>query len=99
VTILLVGLSEVQIPAGTTDVSRLQNARTTGFHPACYSLPTVGVFPELSGRGVELTPRFPSSAEVQNEWSYTSTPLYVYHAVDRDNFTFLAFCLQENFTE
>jgi hypothetical protein len=77
VTTLLAGRSEVQIPAGATDVSLLQNARTTGANPACYSLPTVGVFPGLSGRGVELTPRFPSSARAKNEWNYTSAPLYI----------------------
>jgi hypothetical protein len=31
----------------------------------------------------------PSSAEVRNEWSYTSTPPIRLVSVDRDNFTFL----------
>jgi hypothetical protein len=35
----------------------------------------------------------PSSAEVKNEWSYTSTPHIYLHDMDRDNFMFL----QSNF--
>jgi len=45
-------------------------------------------FPEIKqpGRDVDNTP--PSSAEIKNEWSYTSTPLICHHGADGDNFAF-----------
>jgi hypothetical protein len=39
----------------------------------------------LPGREVDRPPQ--SSAEVKNEWSYSSTPPICFHGVDRDNFT------------
>jgi hypothetical protein len=41
------------------------------------------------GHDVDHSP--PSSAEVTNEWSYTSVPPICLHGVDRDAFTFLSF--------
>jgi len=38
------------------------------------------------GRDVDHTPL--SSAEVKNEWSYTSSPLICHHGVEWDNFAF-----------
>jgi hypothetical protein len=40
-------------------------------------------------RDVDQSP--PSSAEVKDEWSYTSTPLICLHGMDRDNFASLGF--------
>jgi hypothetical protein len=37
-------------------------------------------------REVDRSP--PSSAQVQNKWSYTFAPTICRHVVDRDNFTF-----------
>jgi hypothetical protein len=31
----------------------------------------------------------PSSAEVKNEWSYTSTPCICLHGVDKENYIFI----------
>jgi hypothetical protein len=39
------------------------------------------------GREVDHSP--PSSAEVKNEWSHTSTPLIYLHYTDRDDFNYL----------
>jgi hypothetical protein len=39
------------------------------------------------GREADHSP--PSSAEVKNAWSYTSTPQYAFIVKHRDNFTFL----------
>jgi hypothetical protein len=52
-----------------------------------------GSFPGIKlGGGREADHSTPSSAEVKNEWSYTSTPKYVFMAwclvKHRDNFTF-----------
>ena len=48
----------------------------------------MGTFPGLKrpGREVDLSPQ--SSAEVTNEWMYTSTPPIRPHVVDRDEITF-----------
>jgi hypothetical protein len=85
----------VRFPLGAGNFSlhhRVQNG--SGAHPASY--PMVKVLRTLSLRvkrlGCEAGHSPPSSAEVKNAWSCTSTPQYVFMAGSlvkpRDNFTF-----------
>jgi hypothetical protein len=49
-----------------------------GPHPACYSVDTRGSFPGVKRTGREFKHRSPSSAQVKNEWSWTSSvPLHL----------------------
>jgi hypothetical protein len=65
------------IQAGVRNFSFPQYVQTgCGAHPASYSMET-GVFPprvKREGRFVDYSPL--SSAEVRNDWSYTSAPAY-----------------------
>jgi hypothetical protein len=70
----------LQIPAlrkpisGTRYFSRLQNFQTDyGAHPVSYSMRT-GFLPRAKTAGA-WSWSYPSSAEVKNEWSYTSSSL------------------------
>jgi hypothetical protein len=68
--------SRVPFPAGAGNFSlhhRVQNG--SGSHPASYPMRTRGSFP-----GGEADHSPPSSAEVKNAWSYTSTTQYVFMA-------------------
>jgi hypothetical protein len=58
---------------------RVQNG--SGAHPASYPMGTGGSFTgdKVPGREADHSP--PSSAEVKNAWSYTSTPLIRLHGV------------------
>jgi len=40
---------------------------------------------------MKLTTHAPSSVEVKNEWSFTSTPPIHFHGVDRENSLYLKF--------
>jgi hypothetical protein len=51
---------------------RVQNG--SGAHPASYPMVTRGSFLGLKRPGREADHSLPSSAEVKNAWSYTSTP-------------------------
>jgi hypothetical protein len=74
----------VCIPAGARDFSLLQNAENgCGAHPSFYSMGT-GFFPGLKRPGSEVDQSPPYSAEVKNEWSYTSSPPISFHDVDRE---------------
>ena len=42
--------------------------------------------------GRKINHSAPSSAEIENEWSYTFSPSVVLHGVDSENFTFLYLC-------
>jgi hypothetical protein len=67
--------SMVRFPAGAGSFSlhhRVQNG--SGAHPASYPMGTRGSFPGVKRPGPEVDHSPPSSAEVQNAWSYTSTP-------------------------
>jgi hypothetical protein len=61
-------------------------------HPASYPVDTRGSFPGVKRPGREVDQPSPSSAEVENAWSYASTPQYVFKTwflvKERDNFTF-----------
>jgi hypothetical protein len=85
--------SRDRLPAEAGNFSlhhRVQNS--SGDHSASCPMGTRGSFPrgKRPGREAEHSP--PSSAEVKNAWSYTSTPQYVFMAwcllKHRDNFTF-----------
>jgi hypothetical protein len=68
----------VRFPAEVGNFSlhhRVQNG--SGAHPASYPMGTMGSF--SGGREAEYLP--PSSAEVKNAWSYTSTPLRLHGVV------------------
>jgi hypothetical protein len=61
------------MPVGTRDISRLSNVQTgSGVHPSSYSI-VAGQRPE-----VEVSHPSASSAEIKNEWSYTSSPPYAF---------------------
>jgi hypothetical protein len=67
----------VQFPAGAGNFSlhhRIQNG--SGAHPTSYPMGTRGSFP-----GGEADHSPPSSAEVKNAWSYSSTPPIRLHGV------------------
>ena len=63
---------------GTRLFSKL--SRRAEVHPASYSTGTGSPFPGVKrpGCGTDHSP--PSSAEVTNEWNYTSSPLYIFMA-------------------
>jgi hypothetical protein len=68
--------SGVRFPEGAGNFSlhhRIQNG--SGSHPASYPIGTRGSFPGVKRLGREANHSPPSSAEVKNAWSYTSTPL------------------------
>jgi hypothetical protein len=46
--------------------------------PSLITLGTMGAFSGLKRPGREANSLPPSSAEVKNAWSYTSTPAYVF---------------------
>ena len=54
----------------------------------CIQWAVGGSFPEVRQPKHEVDRSPPSSAEVKNEWSCTSTPSVRLHGVDSDNFTF-----------
>jgi len=60
-------------------------------HPASCEMVTGGLFPGLKRQGREADHSRKCSAEVQNLWSYTSTPSYIFMAwylvKHRDKFT------------
>jgi hypothetical protein len=65
----------VRFPTGAGNFSvhhRVQNG--SGTHPGSYSVGTGGTFPGVKRLGREADHSSPSSAEVKNAWSYTSTP-------------------------
>jgi hypothetical protein len=67
---LWAGWSVVRVPAEAGNFSLHHRVQTgSGAHPASYPLVTRGSFP-----GGEADHSPPSSVEVKNAWSYTSTP-------------------------
>ena len=66
---------------------------SSGDHPAYYSIGIRSNVPRAGAEGLTATRHWPlnvSSPEVENKWSYTSTPLPGLHFMDRDNFTITA---------
>jgi hypothetical protein len=67
--------SKVRFPAGAGNFSlhhHVQNG--SGTHPASYPVGTRGSLPRVKRPEREADHSPPSSAEVKNAWSYTSTP-------------------------
>jgi hypothetical protein len=72
--------SRFRFPAGTGNFflhHRVPNG--SGAHPASYPMGTRGSFPRGKAAGAWSWP-LPSSVEVKNAWSYTSTPQYFFMA-------------------
>jgi hypothetical protein len=71
---------------------RIQVSMGVVIHPASYPMGTSDSFPGVKLPGHEADHSPPSSAEVKNAWSYTSTHQYVFMAwclvTHRDNFIF-----------
>jgi hypothetical protein len=59
----------------------------SGAHPASYSMDTGILFRGIQRPGREADHSPPSSAEVRNEWSYTSNPPIYLHGMVRINLT------------
>jgi hypothetical protein len=73
--------SRVRFPAWAGNFSlhhRVQNG--SGAHSASYTMGTRRSFPGVKRLVREADHSPPSSAEIKNEWSYTSTPQYVFMA-------------------
>jgi len=71
----------VRVAAKTRDFSLLQNAKTvSGAHTASCSMGTGGSFSGVKRRERDVNQAPPSSAQLKNEWSYTSTPLCAFMA-------------------
>jgi hypothetical protein len=69
-------------------------------HPASYSIDS-GFSSVLKRPRRDVNHPSSSTAEIKNEWSYTSTPPIWLHGVNRDSFThlyFLSSCLQLPFS-
>jgi hypothetical protein len=64
----------VRFPAGAGNFSIHRVETGSGPHPASYPMRTRGSFPGGKAAGGEADHSPPSSAEVKNAWSYTSTP-------------------------
>jgi hypothetical protein len=85
--------SEVRFPAGAGNFSLLRRIQTSsGVHPGSYSMGTRDSFPGGKVAGLEADHSPPPSTEVNNTWSYTSTPQCVFMAwclvKHRDYFNF-----------
>jgi hypothetical protein len=66
---------------GKGNFSLLHRVQTdSGSHPASYPMDTGGYFLEVKQPGREAHRWHPSSAEVKNPCSYTSTPPYIFMA-------------------
>jgi hypothetical protein len=67
----------VRVPVGARIFSHHRIQTSSGAHIASYPMGTGAVFPGVKLLGSETDHSPPSSAEVTNVWSYTSTPQYV----------------------
>jgi hypothetical protein len=78
---LRAGLPEFRDQAGAGNFPLCHRVQTgSGAHPASYPVGTRGSFPSGKWPGCEADHSPPSSAEVNNAWSYTSTPQYAFMA-------------------
>jgi len=83
----------------TTEESRfdilVQNVRTPSeAQPALIQWLPAAAFPGLERPGCKADHSPPTSAEVKNEWRYTSAPSVCLHNVYRKNFSFVRFSQQ-----
>jgi hypothetical protein len=88
--------SRVRVPAGAGNFSLHHRVQIgSGAHPASYPMGTRGSYPGGKAAGREADHSPPSSAEVKNAWSYTSTPQYAFMAwclvKHRDSFYLFTF--------
>jgi hypothetical protein len=75
--------SGVQIPAGASKTFRSAlRALSSGYR---------GPIPGVKWTGRDTDRLHSSSAQVKNEWSYTSIPPNCHHGVDRDSVAFIMF--------
>jgi hypothetical protein len=73
--------SRVRFPAGAGNFSLHHNVQNgSGAHPSSYPMGNRGSFRGVKRPGREADHSPPSSAEVKNAWSYTSTPQYAFMA-------------------
>jgi len=76
---------QVQIPAGERDISLLQKHSDQISCPLSFLFNEYqGTFPRVQQSGYELDHLPPSSAKVNNGWSYTFTPSSCLQSVERD---------------
>jgi hypothetical protein len=85
-TDLLAGRSGVRIPAGQGIFSSRKPLTGSRSHTFSYSIGVGGSFPEVKRPGSEVDCSPPSSNEVKNEWSYTSTAPICVHGMNRQPF-------------
>jgi hypothetical protein len=96
VTWLMAAWSRFWVPAGVRYLSLLQNVPRPARR---HTQPPTEWVQEALPQGVkrpqhEADHSPPSSAEIKNEWRYTSTPPVYLHDVDRNTFTFTLSPLQ-----
>jgi hypothetical protein len=90
------GRSRVRIPVRARDFPLPQNVQTgPGAHSASYSVDTRLLSRWVNRPGRKLGHSRPSSAEVKNEWSYTSTPPLRLHGVHRGRLNLFFYRLHE----
>ena len=81
---------DVYAPGGKTVIFLLREVQAgSGALPASYSVGIEGPSPGAKRPVGDTDHPTPSSAEVRNEWSYTSTTLLRPPSVERDSLTFL----------
>jgi hypothetical protein len=74
--------SRVRFPAGAGNFSLHHSVQNgSGAHPASYPMGTSALSLGVKRAGREADHSPPSSAEVKNAWSYTSTPPIRLHGV------------------
>jgi len=84
---LWAGQPGIRMLLGVRDFSVLQNVQTgSGAHPASCSLGTGVLSWGLKWLGHYINHRPPSSANLKNEWSYTSSPFMCLNCMDSENF-------------
>ena len=78
--------SGVRIPVGAREFCVFQNI-VSWAHSFSYSMCTGDLSSSVKHLGPEFVHSTPSSADVKNEWSCTSTPTLCLRRVDRDKIT------------
>jgi len=85
----------VRFPGGERDFL-LQRVQTGyGAYPAFYSTGMGALFREVKRPAGKACDSPPFSAEVMNEWNYTSTP----NSFHKDNFSFVCIAVKAHFLE
>ena len=78
-----------RVPVGIRHCSIVQTVQTgSAARPLPIQWVATGVLCRVRRQGPEAGHSPASSAEVENQWSYTSTPPVCLHGVDRDSLTF-----------